>query len=194
MEKRRKPGGPVRVVQIDRVDPGFVKSRRVTFRSIFQASEPGGVHEMNVGELTAMRRKALPRVVTQPKVFRRVLGRISGAHGNSFVGVRVFQIKRKVMLRSDALVQFRQAWNMTGQPFPIDLADWAFSTHRTDDSVVIQHRNAVAGQPNVRLKSGCTESNGENEGIKGVLRGMSPCATMRKSNGWIDDSSHGQRA
>lgn len=59
-----------------------------------------------------------------------------------------------------------------------------------DDAIVIEHRFAVGGEPDVRFETGRTESNREDKGFDGVFASVRTGTAMSETNWWADESSH----
>ena len=52
-----------------------------------------------------------------------------------------------------------------------------------DDTVVVEHRLAVGGDPHVALEAGGAEAHGQAEGVERVLRSMGPRPAVGEADG-----------
>ncbi len=67
-----------------------------------------------------------------------------------------------------------------------DLGDRRLAHTPPNDAVVVEHRDAVGGDPDVALETGRTEASGQREGLDRVLRGVGARPTMGEGEWGIE--------
>ena len=75
-----------------------------------------------------------------------------------------------------------------GQRRSAQLADGPVSPERPpDDPVVVEHGDAVGGDPDVALQPGGAQFQGQLEPGQRVLRGVRPCPAMAEGDGVVEE-------
>ena len=75
----------------------------------------------------------------------------------------------------------------SGQVGAGDVADRPLAPADPHDAVVVEHRDAVAGQPDVALEPGRAEAQAQREGLERVLRGVGAGAAMGEPDGSFEE-------
>ena len=98
-------------------------------------------------------------------------------------GARRLQVERQLVAGAAVLVQLGQGGHVRRQLRPGELADRSLAKPGGDDAVVVEHRLAVGGQPDVALETGRTEPQAEGERLERVLPGVCPGTPMGEGDG-----------
>ena len=87
----------------------------------------------------------------------------------------ILEIERQVVVRAAPLDQFAERWDVARQRCSVQLADRPITSEGPlDHTVVIEHRDAVGGDPDVALEAGCAQLQGQCERSPRCSRGRTP--------------------
>ena len=84
--------------------------------------------------------------------------------------------------RAAGVVEIGQGRDVGGQLISAQLGDGSPTDPGAHQAVVIEDGDAVTGQPHVALEAGGTETQGQPEGVQGVLRGVRPGPTVSEAD------------
>jgi hypothetical protein len=83
--------------------------------------------------------------------------------------------------------QVGQRRDVAGKVSAVEVGDRSLAPTDPHDAVVIEHRDAVAGQPDVALEPGGAEAKAQLEGLQGVLRSMGASTAMSEPDGPFEE-------
>jgi hypothetical protein len=107
-----------------------------------------------------------------------------GGHGHRRrAGLGVLDVEREVELGAELLEQVGERRDVRGEVGSVHLGDRTPTQAAAHHAIVVEHGDAVAGEPDVALESRGAEPDGQTEGLDGVLAGVGACAPVGEGDG-----------
>ena len=187
MEQRDHPAVPVGVMQVDCVDALFSRGSRRGARGLPSSATTGSSRPAwRPGRAAAA---GSPTAGAHSHTRSSIAGAASATTSiTDLPAGRILEVERQVVVGSAALDQLGERRDVAGQRRPLQLADRPVSPERPlDDAVVVEHRHAVGGDPDVALQTVGTQLEGQLEPRQGVLRGVSPGAAVAEGDGLVEE-------
>ena len=126
-------------------------------------------------------------MVTQPQL----VGREPGTHCGSddlVRGTRVLHVDAEIDRSDDTVEVLRECRHVGRQFAASQVGDGDTAQTSTDDSVVLEHDDAVLRQPCISLDTVRAELEGQLERVNRVLPGVGPCAPVGERDGVFPSS------
>ena len=101
-------------------------------------------------------------------------------------GPRILQIERQLEGAPAGVEHLGERRDVRREACPIDLGDGPLAEPLLDDPVVIEHRDAVSGQPDVALEAGRAQPEREVERLDRVLGRVGTSAAVGERDRWIE--------
>lgn len=178
MEERTEAAAPLGVVEIDRIDTRRGQVRRPAFGTAGHVGQPGRVDEPHGRVVGTQRGQLGDARMAQPETREQV--RCDGSDRVDHAGTDavLFEVEREVVVGSALGEEAFERRDVFGELGRRVLGDRPPPPADAELPVVIEHDNAVCGDPHVALQSRRTEPQSERERLDGVLAGMSPRAAV----------------
>ena len=138
--------------------------------------------------LAAQWQQTLPLRSAQPHPFDQLGSALLDDVDHDLAAGGILEVERELVVRATPIDQLGQRRYVIGQCRSAHLADRPASPERPlDHAVVVENRHPVGGDPHVALEPRSSQFERQFEPGQGVLRGMSPCPSMAKSDGVVQE-------
>lgn len=184
MEESHESAVPIRVVQIDRVDPLRSECCRPPLRTLLDAGEPGGVDQL-CSAITQGHKRS-PVRCAEPQTFESIRTELSGHRDDGAASGGVLEVEGEREPGAAPGVELRKRRYVLGELLTCEITNGALASPNGDDTVVIENGYSVGSDPHVALEPGGAELECQSKRLEGVLRCVSPSTAMSKRDRFVD--------
>ncbi len=188
VEQGHQTAVPVGSVQVDPVDavPGEVLG--ATFGRALDSLEACGLQQPNrcVAEQLAQFDHPIQAGFAQPGALEHRGVDVRDHVDDRSGGLGILQVERQRVAGATRLQQLDQGRDVLGEVSSSELGNRSFAQALLDDAVVIEHCDAVGGEPDIALEPGRSEAQRQLERLQGVLGSVSAGAPMGERDRGIE--------
>ena len=182
VEQRHQPAAPLGVVQVDRVDAELGEVGRPPFRAVAHVRHPGGVDQLHGGIGTPQGGELVDPRVTQPQPLEQVRGVVAHHGDHGAADAVLLEVERQVKVGATSDEQLGERRDVLGKLVARHDPDRSLAPAVAYDPVVVEHRDAIAGEPHIALQTGRSELQGQRKGLDGVLPGVGAGTAMGEAD------------